>query len=189
MDTSTVSSFGWNYGVSIGQTLTQHLEEAFKKWEDRIKEREEMKKYQEEQATLLLSQQLRFEELRKLLEEERTQFTAEKARLVEEQKAIQEQNLKLAQELREQREHLENKETQLAEAQQIILQLSTEKTQKPILSNKVERLNTDSPLMTSISSGFRCNDCFERLNATADCTYETPKITQFEIQSTKTIVT
>ena len=108
---------------------------------------------------------------------------------MEEQNVILKENEKQAQELQEQRRLLEDKETQLAEAQQTILQMSTEKAQKTILSNKAERLNTDSPLMTSISSGFRYNDCFERLYATADCTYETPKIIQFEIQSTKTIVT
>jgi len=49
-----------------------------------------------------------------------------------------------------------------------------------ILSNKAERLIAKSPIM------FRCSDCFERLYVTANCAYETPKITQLDTQSIKT---
>ena len=77
--------------------------------------------------------------------------------LVEEQNAIQEQNFKQSKEQKEQRRLLEDKKTQLAEAQQTILQISTENVQKMILSNKAERLIANSPMM------FRCSDCFERL--------------------------
>ena len=75
---------------------------------------------------------------------------------------------------------MEDKETQHAEAQQTILQMSTEKAQKTILSNKPERVFADSPMM------FRCSDCFERLYVTVDCAYETPKNTQLDTQSIKT---
>jgi len=44
-------------------------------------------------------------------------------RLVEEQNAIQEQNFKQSKEQKEQRRLLEDKKTQLAEAQQTILQI------------------------------------------------------------------
>ena len=39
-NTNTVSSPHWKYEYSIGQTIIRHLEESFKKWEDRIKIRE-----------------------------------------------------------------------------------------------------------------------------------------------------
>ena len=52
---------------------------------------------------------------------------------VEEQIAIQEQNFKQSKEQKEQRRLLEDKKNQLAEAQQTILQVSTENVQKMIL--------------------------------------------------------
>jgi len=76
---------------------------------------------------------------------------------------------------------LEDKKTQLAEAQQTILQMLTEKAQKMILSNKAERLIASSPMM------FRCSDWFEQLYVTTNCANETPKITQLDTRSTKTI--
>ena len=89
---------------------------------------------------------------------------------------------------------MENKETQLAEAKQTIIQLSTVKAQNTILSDNAEKSDTDSPLMTSAYLPFqrgvlRCSDCFDRLYLKEDSTYETPKIKQFDIQSTKDTVT
>ena len=75
---------------------------------------------------------------------------------------------------------MEDKKTQLAEAQQTILHISTEKAQKMNSSNKAERFIAKSPMM------FRCSDNFERLYVTANCAYETPKITQSDTQSIKT---
>jgi hypothetical protein len=138
-NTNAISSLDWSNRFSVSYTMTQQLEEEFKKLKDQIRMREEMKKFQDEQASFLLAQLLKFEEQCKLFEEERTQLTVEKARLVEEQIAIQEQNLKQSKELKEQRRLLEDKETQLAEAQQTILQMSTEKAQNTILSNKTNR--------------------------------------------------
>ena len=91
-NTNAISSLDWSNRFSVSHTMTQQLEEEFKKLKDQIRMREEMKKFQEEQATFLLAQLLKFEEQCKLFEEERTQLTVEKARLFEEQKAIQEQN-------------------------------------------------------------------------------------------------
>ena len=103
---------------------------------------------------------------------------------MEEQNVILQQNAKQAQELKEQLKRLEDQRTQLAEAKQTILQLSTVKAQKTILLDKADRLEMDSPLTASILLPFRtgilrCSDCFERLYVKEDCTYETPKITQF----------
>ena len=99
---------------------------------------------------------------------------------MEEQNAIQEQNFKQSKEQKEQRRLIEDKKTQLAEAQQTILQMSTEKAQKMISLNKAERLIAKSPMM------FRCSDCFEQRYVTANSAYETPKITQLDTQSIKT---
>ena len=139
-NTNTTPSLDWSNRFSVSHTMTQQLEEEFRKLKDQIIMRDEMKKLQEEQASFLLAQLLKFEEQCKLFEEERTQLTVEKAKLVEEQKAIQEQNFKQSIELKEQRRLLEDKEAQLAEAQQTILQMSTEKAQKTILLNKPERV-------------------------------------------------
>jgi hypothetical protein len=69
-----------------------------------------MKRFHEEQATVLLAQQLQLDEQRKLFEEERTQLLVERAILIQEQNVILQQNAKQAKELEEHHRLLEDKE-------------------------------------------------------------------------------